>query len=80
MKPVVKKDTRLTNTYAVDLSGKPISFVTVQRYLPCFFLPVITSSCLLPADRITEWRPSVVQVTFGAGFPEVRHVSVMASL
>lgn len=80
MKPIVKKDTRLTSTYAVDVSGKPISFTTVQRYLPSFILPVITSSSLLSADRITEWLPSVVQVTFVAGFPEVRHVSVMASL
>ena len=71
---------RLTNTYAVDLPGKPIPFATVQRYLPSFVLLVITSSSLLSDDRITDWLPSVVQVTVGAGFPDVRHVSVMVSL
>lgn len=71
---------RLTNTYAVDVPGKPIPFAAVQRYPPSFVLLVISSSSLLSSDRITDWLPSVVQVTFGAGFPDVRHVSVMVSL
>ena len=75
-----KRNSRLTNTYAVDVLGKPIPFAAVQRYLPSFVLFVMTSLSLFSADRITDWLPSVVQVTFGAGFPDVRHVSVMTSL
>lgn len=71
---------RLTNTYAVDVPGKPIPFAAVQRYPPSLVLLVITRSSLLSSDKITDWLPSVVQVTFGAGFPDVRHVSVMVSL
>ena len=71
---------RLTNTYAVDVLGKPIPFAAVQRYPPSFVLLVIASSSLLTDDRITDWLLSIVQETFGAGFPDVRHVSIMVSL
>ena len=62
------------------MPGKPIPFAAVQRYLPSFALLVITSLSSLSADRITDPLPSIVHVTLGAGFPDVMHVSVMASL